>query len=191
MQQLNPTAQAIERVIELTHCYEVWWALVDRDNKATLSPVCERYDHFFSTTIHSLLLSITVIAYQLFETRRDTVSINTLMESLRESHAVLVSQMESEIDQKKPIIVKIFALRNKVYAHRSKALIPEDVFKQVGVTPNQLKSVVLLAQRCVALLADAVGECVEQDFLEELKSRSSWVNEDVANLMQTLNKNEH
>jgi len=191
MQQINPTAQAIERVIELTHCYELWWALVDRDNKEVFSPVCERYDHFFSTTIHSLLLSITVITYQLFETRRDTVSINLLMESLRVSHAGLVSQIESEIDQQKPIVVKVFALRNKVYAHRSNALIPEDVFKKAGVTPNQLKSVVVLAQRCVALLADAVGECVEQDFLEELKSISSLVNEDLANLMRTLNKDDH
>lgn len=190
MQHLNPTAQAIERVIELTYCYEIWWSLVDRDNKDAFSPVCEQYDEFFSTAIHSFLLSITVITYQLFETRHDTVSINSLLEPLKTSHAGLVSQIKSEIDQQKSTIVKIFSLRNKVYAHRSNASLPEDVFRKVGVTPNQLRTVVALAQQCVALLADAVGERVEQDFLEELKSRSSWANEDLANLMRTLNKDE-
>jgi hypothetical protein len=90
-----------------------------------------------------------------------------------------------------PAITKVFALRNKVYAHRTNASIPEDVFRQVGVTPNQLRSVVVLAQRCVALLADAVGERAETDLLEELKSRSSWVSEDLVSLMQALNKDVH
>lgn len=191
IQQLNPIAQAVERVIELTYCYELWWALVDRENQETFSPAYERYDHFFSTTIHSLLLSITVITYQLFETRPDTVSVNSLLGSLEATHSGLVAQIKSEIDQQKPVIAKVFALRNKVYAHRIKASAPEDVFRKVGVTPNQLKSVVVLAQRCVALLADAVGDHAERDLLEEFESRSSWANEDLLSLMQALNKNEH
>ena len=191
MQHLNPTAQAIERVVELTYCYEIWWSLVDRDNKEAFSLVCEQYDEFFSTAIHSLLLSITVITYQLFETRRDTVSINSLLEPLKTSHAGLVNQLKSEIEQQKSTVVKIFSLRNKVYAHRSNASLPEDVFREVGVTPNQLRAVVTLAQRCVALLADAVGERVEENFLEELKSRSSWANADLTNLMRSLSEDKH
>ena len=191
MKHLNPTAQAIERVVELTYCYEIWWSLVDRDSKEAFSPVCEQYDEFFPTAIHSFLLSITVITYQLFETRRDTISINSLLEPLQNSHSGLVSQIKSEIDQQKPTIVKIFSLRNNVYAHRSNASVPEDVFKKVGVTPNQLRDVVVLAQRCVALIADAVGERAEHDFLEEIKLRSSWANEDLANLMRTLSEDKH
>ncbi|MGN6153747.1 MAG: hypothetical protein ACTHOH_17340 [Lysobacteraceae bacterium] len=191
MQQLNPTAQAIERVIELTCCYEAWWSLVDRDNRDAYSPVFDRYGQFFSTTIHSLLLSFTVIAYQLFETRKDTVSINSLLSSLDVSHEKLVTYIKSEIDRQKPITAKVFALRSKVYAHRSKDVTPEEVFKNVGITPNELRSVLVLAQKCVALIAGAVGERAEQDLLKELKSQSLWMHEDLGSLMKTLNTDHH
>ena len=190
MRPLNLTSQALESVVELTYCYEAWWSLVNRDNKASFGAPSERYDAFFSTASRSLLLSATVIAHQLFEKRKqgDTVSIETLLRSFPGANSQLEMQIRSEIKSNWPIVQKVFALRNEVYAHRSSASSPEDVFRKVAITPNQLKEVVGLAQRCVAQLAEAVGDRYEHEFLEELESISSLVKEDLADLMLALNE---
>jgi AbiU2 len=186
MPQINATAEAIERVVELTCCYETWRQLTNRENELIYKPVIEQYDEFFSTVIHSLLQSVSVISYQLFERRDDTVSIISLLKTLTGSHASLVSCIKADIDLHKPLLVKVFALRNKVYAHRSNAASPKEVFQSVVITPNELGSIVSLAQKCVVALADAVGERPKDELLDEIRARSSWADQDIVNLMSAL-----
>ncbi len=184
--QINVTSQAIERVVTLTCCYETWRQLTNLENELIYEPIIEHYGEFFSTVVHSLLQSVLVISYQLFESRNDTVSIRSFLRNLTDINPSAVRCIKADIDSHMPILTKAFALRNKVYAHQSNVSSPKEVYQSVKITPNELSSIVSLAQKCVVALADAVGERPKNELLDEIKARSSWANEDTAKLMSDL-----
>jgi len=148
----------------------------------------QRYGEFFYTVIHSLQLSLTIIVYQLFEKRKkdDTASIYSLVRSLPTEHEELALRITSDVKKSWPLVLKVFALRNEVYGHRSATFQPEDVFNRVGITPGQFKSLVELAQRCIASLAEVLEGRSESEFFDELRSRSSWATEDLGNIMLAI-----
>ncbi len=189
MRSLNPIAQAIERVIELTYCYEIWRALTNIENKDRFGSVCETYDDFFFTIIRSLETSVVVIAYQLLGDRRnDVVSIRSLRESLPDGYCELSERIKSNIDARKDLISRVTSLRHNVYAHRNRDLTPQEVYEKAKITPNEYQSIVELAQKCVASLAEAFGERQEGVFLQELELSSASANKELANLMLTLSR---
>ncbi len=182
----NANEELAERVAELTDYFELWSDLTNRENESVYRPVIEEYGSFFETIVHSLLQGFSVVTYQLFETRPDSHSILSLLRKLEGDGHFSGAAIRYEIDSHKPLLGKVFALRNKVFAHRSTADKPEAVFGSAGLTPNQMRSVVSLAQQLVAELVDANGGDSRDTLLEQYHARACRVREQSQALLVRL-----
>lgn len=184
----NLIIQVIDGVVDLACFHEIWWQLLSRDNEEKYKENCERYDDFFSSVIRSHELSIIVIIRRLFDDRRDVASIVSLQKSLPGHHAELAAEIASNIAEKQSAISKITSLRHKVHAHRDKSIEPEVIYRNEAITPNEILSVVRLAQQCVASLAEAFGERDREVFLQGLELTVASTNRDLERLMIALGK---
>lgn len=110
-----------------------------------------RYSLFFQTSIHAHFVALLVELYRLYETRADTFNIPALLKLLKaEKRFPLDTLMSLETvyrDQAKPLWVKVSILRNKAFGHRSTAHTIEEVFRDAGVTPNELSDLMELTKK--------------------------------------------
>lgn len=188
---LSETAvrEMIERVTELSRSFSVWWTLVNKSNFARYSSAINDHLDFFETTSHSLFQGFSVLAYQLFELRHDTNSISGLVKSLGPSHAALKQKLSDEIAAKRPLLGKVFTIRNNIYAHRNSRQPPEDFFSAVGLSANEMREIVLFAQDVVSTLAEVAGIDTKSELEAEFKNREMFACEDTRFILEALNSN--
>jgi hypothetical protein len=182
--------ELVERAGELSRYHEIWWQLVNRENEAAYRPVLETYETYFETTTHALLQGFSIIVYQLFERRRDSYSIAWLLGELKSAFPVPVAAVRAEIEQHKPLLAKVFSLRNKVYAHRSTSAPPESVFAEVGITPNEMRKVVALVQRAVAELVPCNDGRSSAELQEIFTTHASIARAETEALLVSLHRDE-
>jgi AbiU2 len=185
---ISPAAvgEMVERVVELSRSYAIWWELKKKPNAKRYAPLFQGHQDFFGAIIHSLLQGFCVIAYQLFEKRNDTKSIRSLLDELSHSNSVLASQLRAQIDAQKPLLGKVFSIRGNVYAHRNKAQTPHATFVAARLTPKEMKAVVHLAQNMVANLADAAGLGSKADVKRDIRRRQAFAILDTREIMRVL-----
>lgn len=122
--------------------YEIWWVYKSSDTRPEYVETMNRYTLFFQTSIHAHFVALLVAFYRLYETRNDTYNIPTFLKLLR-GHGSIPDAKIQELDtlyaEAKPLWVKVNILRNKAFGHRSKAHTVSEVFKEAGVTPNDLR----------------------------------------------------
>ena len=180
--------ELIERTIELSRCHAIWWELVNRTNFDRYEQLIQNHEDYFAATTHALFQSVAVISYQLFERRSDTKSILSVIETMRDSHPDLMNALTAKIGSAKPLLGKLYALRNKVYAHRSKLKSPEQIFAEIGLTPDEMNTALLFVRGVVSSLAEAAGEISSADLDEEFELRVMCSREDTQLIMQALEK---
>lgn len=180
--------EIVERAIEFTRSFAIWWTLVNKENFERYAKVIDHHEDFFAATTHSLFLNFSVIAYQLFERRKDTTSIPSLIESFAPSHSALAQQLKANIDAKKPLLGKVFSIRNNVYAHRNRLQPPEHFFAASGLTATEMETVVRFAQDMVAAIAEAEGVETKVEIEAEMRLRDQYSREDTRLIMETLQK---
>ena len=126
--------------------YEIWWVYKSEDTRAKYVNAMNRYSMFFQMSIHAHFVTLLVELYRLYETRKDTYNIPTLIKKLRKQGRIdsetLKSLEDIYINEAKPLWVKVNILRNKAFGHRSRAHTVEQVFQEAGVTPNELQKLV-------------------------------------------------
>ena len=176
----------IERVVELSRSYAVWWELQKKPNTKRYAATFQDHQDFFGAIIHSLLQGFCVIAYQLFERRNDTKSIRSLVDELSLSDSGLATQLRAKVDSQKPLLGKVFSLRGNVYAHRNKAQTPHAAFAAARLTPKEMKAVVHLAQNLVASLAEAAGLGSKGDVKRDIRRRQAFAILDTRKVMRVL-----
>lgn len=185
---ISPDAagEMIERVVELSRSYAIWWELQKKPSAKRYAPLFQGHQDFFGAIIHSLLQGFCVIAYQLFEKRKDTKSIRSLVDDLSHANPVLASQLHAQIDAQKPLLGKVFSIRGSVYAHRNKAQTPHATFVAARLTPKEMKAVVHLAQNTVASLADAADLGSKADMKRDIRRRQAFAILDTREIMRVL-----
>ena len=188
MADLASVRELIERTSELARCYAIWWELVNRENLDRYEAQIRNHEDYFAATAHSLFQSFVVISYQLFETRKDTKSIPALIESMKDSHPDLMRALTANIESNRPVLGKLFALRNKVYAHRSRIQSPEEIFAETGLTPDEMKGAVDFIRSVMSSLAEAAGEISSVEFEDEFELRTMCSREDTQLILQALEK---
>ena len=125
--------------------YEIWWVYESQDTKPKYLNTMNRYPLFFQTSIDAHFVATLVALYRLYETRKDTYSIPSLLRILRNQQALdqaAFDQLHQTYKKAWPLWVKVNVLRNKAFGHRSVAHTVEEVFKEAQVTPNELKQLV-------------------------------------------------
>lgn len=180
--------EMFERVIELSRSYAIWRELVSKENFALYAKIIDDHQDFFSATTHSLFQGFSVIAYQLFERRKNTTSIPGLIESFARSHPRIAQQLNETIDATRPLLGKIFSIRSNVYAHRNRLQPPEDFFAAAGLTPTEMETVVRFAQGMIAAIAEVEDVETKADIEVELRLREQYSREDTRRIMETLQK---
>ena len=188
MNDFSTSRELIERTIELSRCYAIWWELLNRSNFTRYEQVIQNHEDYFAATTHALFQSIAVISYQLFERRPDTQSIRSAIDAMKCSHPDLTNALTAEIDSATPLLAKLFALRNKVYAHRSKLKSPAETFAEIGLTPDEINTAVLFVRSVVSSLAHASGGITRAELDEEFELRIKYSREDAQLIMRALEK---
>ena len=126
--------------------YEIWWVYKSTDVRPRYVNVMNRYGLFFQTSIHAHFVALLIELYRLYETRNDTFNIPSLLKILKAEAKIPATTMEllERIynDEAKPLWIKVNILRNKAFVHRSKAHSVEEVFREAGVAPNDLRDLV-------------------------------------------------
>ncbi|MGZ4883694.1 MAG: AbiU2 domain-containing protein [Halobacteriota archaeon] len=125
--------------------YQIWWAYKSPDTRPRFIDTLNGYPLFFQTSIHAHFVALLVALYRLYETRHDTFNIPNLLRSLR-AQALLPDSTIDEIEllQKnlKPLWLKVKLLRNEAFAHRTRALSFDEIFKKAKATPNDLRDLI-------------------------------------------------
>lgn len=138
-----------ESIQELRHTvsvaslnYDIWWVYKSERTRPQYVDIMNRYHLFFSTSIHSHFVALIVALYRLYEKRRDTHNIPRLIDLLekegRLSDTVLTS-IRAKYATAFPLWKKVSVVRNKAFGHRSIAHTDEEVFREAGVSPNELR----------------------------------------------------
>ena len=94
--------------------------------------------------------------YRLYETRRDTFNIPSLLKIIRDPNVFPASVFE-EVDKiyarARPLWVKVSVLRNEAFGHRILDLSVEDVFGKANVTRDELKELIDLTKQLMNTLS--------------------------------------
>ena len=178
--------EVIERAIELARRYAVWWQLSYKASFAQNEAVVNDHEDYFTTTTHALFESFVVITYQLYERRKDTISIPVLIDALADSDASLCNELKARVERNKPLLAKAFAIRCGVYAHRSKHQPPEAIFSSAGLSAHDIEAIVDMTMDIVASIAEACGIDTKQEIMEEIQRRGVCASDDTRLLMGAL-----
>ena len=151
--------EIIERAVDLVRSHAIWYELVNPENQLKYEAIFRDYEDFFESTAHAHFQAIAVIVYQLFENRKkkDTKSFPHLIDHLESKDHVFAEKLREMIEAKKSALVKLFGIRNKVYAHRNATSCPKDVFIKAQVSPGTMTTVLSLVEQMVSLLSEKVG----------------------------------
>lgn len=178
----------IERVIELSRSYAIWWQLVEKSNRDRFSQVIENHDDFFAATTHSLFQGFTVITYQLFERSKKTTSLRSLVDALALTDPTLAQKLQTNIEAMLPVLNKAFSIRGNVYGHRNKSKSPEAFFAAADLTSNQMREILDLARDVVSALAESANVGAREEIVEEIRLREECSRDDTRFIMEALEK---
>lgn len=165
-ERINIAAQLIKRARIF---YDVWWFYESVDTRPKILDTMNRYSEFFRFDTHAHFISLVIHLAGLFETRRDTVNFNALIEEAETSSlfpAETIDQAKAVIAKIRDLPSKLAILRSNLFAHRSVSLLYEDAFQIADITPNQLCNLTVAGLHIANLLLIARG--LPEQFFHEL-----------------------
>lgn len=139
--------------------FDVWWDLQAACNYDGYRSVLEEYQHFFQATIRAHLVTLIVCSYAIFDKRKGTQTIRSLLNRLERdaSSAAVTSELQQKIDELQDIWLKIKLVRHNVFAHRSETYQAESAFRAANLTPDEIRGFILQSRQIVATIANEAG----------------------------------
>tara|TARA_R110002095_G_scaffold85339_3_gene74304 strand:+ start:316 stop:888 length:573 start_codon:yes stop_codon:yes gene_type:complete len=125
--------------------YEIWWVFKSKETRPKYIGVMNQYLTYFKSTISAHFVAMLVCLYRLYETRKDTHNIPTLIDRLEKEGTLesnVVETLRGHYAKAKPLWVKVSILRNDVFGHRSMDIDTDAAFTKAGVTGDELKELV-------------------------------------------------
>jgi hypothetical protein len=99
--------------------YEIWRVYTSHDTRQKYVDTMNRYPLFFHMSIHAHSVATVTALFSLYETRKDSYNIPSLLRVLRNQKTVADATLD-ELDQMynraKPLWIKVSALRNKAFS---------------------------------------------------------------------------
>lgn len=164
---------------------------MNKSNVALNESVTNDHEDFFWTVTHALFESFVVITYQLYERRRDTISLPTLIDDLAATDPTLAMRLKAVIDQQRPLLAKASAIRCGIYAHRNKAQPPEAIIAATGLLKSEMQSIVDMTKEIVASLAGTAGVNTREEIIKEIEDQAVCASDDTLLLMSALREHAH
>ena len=124
--------------------YEVWFTLAGKDkayDKYSAELQDYHYRDFFDSVLNAHFKAMFIEIACLFDSHEQASSFYKLQESLKDDGRVdLVDRIENELLSHRDLIKRIKGNRNKRIAHYDMTWTEERVYKEFGVTPNEIGS---------------------------------------------------
>lgn len=171
-----------QHVIRARLFLDLWFYFEQDSSRREIIETMREYGEFFRFTPHAYLVTYVVYMAGVFETRRDTISLDALIREMKPAgqlngqHEVVSGLLSSA----KPIAKKLAILRNNAFAHRTISMSYNDVFKLADVTPDELRDVTDIALQIANCLLLSCG-LQDQHFTDLPR-------EDAVSMMTTLAK---
>jgi hypothetical protein len=135
-----------------TH-FDVLWAQVSEARPKFLDVMNEHGD-FFRASYHAHYTAFFVHLAHLFDPRKDSSSITTYFSAIRATtDPVALSILEAEYADLHFRAQPLIKARHKTVAHVDAALKERDLFAQLNITWNEIRSIIYAAAEFVAKLA--------------------------------------
>ncbi len=143
--------------------YDIWWVYKDQESRKKFIDNMNEYVEFFATSIHAHFVAMLIALYRCYETRRDTININKLTKLLKKllpNSPLEIDKINEIYDKIKvdPIWKKVSKLRNNLFGHRSSNFNLSEIFNEVAITPNELKSLINNTKEILNRIADLCDE---------------------------------
>ncbi len=130
--------------------FDVWEAIEESRSDPKNVEVLNKYIEFFRATGLSLFESYIISCYQLFETRKDTVSFPQLKRELMSAESLDIDANAIASQQLlKPTWKKICRIRNNTVGHMSNDKNVADIYKEVDLKPAEIRTYI---EECKKLL---------------------------------------
>ncbi len=157
-----------QTVTEADYNYQVWWIYREQESRAYYFGVLDEYSNFFSVSTYAHFLALIISYYKLYEKRTDTENIPRLIKQFNELVESEDEYLNDKLNEADAIWIKVKMLRNKVYAHKCKDNNYEDIFKKIGITPEELRRLTKISLKILNYVSDKVGcgHCgVDEEFV--------------------------
>lgn len=167
----NELASSIfQSLTEANVSFDLWEGLREgRSDRETVKAM-QPYAAFFTGTENALFDSFIVLLYALYETRKDTVSFNSLLQSLEgNAPEATLNNFRDRVKGLKRIWVKIGVLRNEAVGHQSLSSHPSQVFEKAAISPLQIREFLEESQR---LLKDIALDCLGITIIFNVRCKS-------------------
>jgi len=136
---------------------EIWRTLAARQNRKRFKKGFKSHESFLAYAVRANFLTTICLLYILGETKKGRAGIPLLLQELRKLK-LLSPQLIKRFEQRiKPIWMKVCTLRNNVFAHVNLQSDPSFFFKQVRLTPNQIKRLTRNAENLLNSVTRAVN----------------------------------
>jgi hypothetical protein len=154
--RLNVTAQL---VIRSRIFYDIWWFFSSMDMRPKIVKTLNRYPEFFRFDIHAHFVSMVIHLAGLFETRKDTINFNALINEVATSGAsdVTVTAAQALMKEIEEIPSKVAILCSNLFGHRSISLSYEEAFRKAELNPDQLLALTVAGLKVVNILLNTRG----------------------------------
>jgi hypothetical protein len=161
---LTPHFEALRHAVGVASVnHDIWWVYKSREHRPKYVSTMNRYLGFFDTSVHAHFVAMVVALYHLYETRRDTFNVPRLLKIVQKESRLptaTLGRVMSLFNEAKPIWVKVGILRNKAFAHRSDSLTVAEIFKEAGITPDELKHLIERTKKLLNVVTRAVDGSV-------------------------------
>jgi hypothetical protein len=148
---------------------DLWFYFEEDSSRQTIIETMRDYNEFFRFTPHAYLTTYVVYMAGVFETRKDTINLVTLVREVK-STGRLSSLDEATLDAlmttAKAVAKKVAVLRNLAFAHRTASMSYDDAFRLANVKPLELREVTDIALQVANRLLRLCG-LQEQHFTKE------------------------
>lgn len=159
--------------------FDIWFYFESADTRPGLVDIMEEFGEFFRFAPHAHFVAFVVSIAQLFDKRRDTITLATLSREMDKA-GMLSSQSQSEvaalIGQADPLTI----LRHNAFAHHSASVSYNHIFKTASVTALEMRELTEISLKIANTLLRARGR-QEHCF-------NDFPRDDAKALMNTLKK---
>ena len=135
--------------------YEMWLAMKNaRNDPDIVLMLNRRYGRFYISAENAFFNSLVTILYAVFEKRKDTVNFWNLRKTLPTSaDSDVLKEIDERLSSIHLIWKRISIIRNEVVGHQTLSRDREESNDAAGLRLKDLKSMVLLCQELLSLIA--------------------------------------
>jgi len=145
-------------ILDAKAAYQIWWLLINADERPKYGNVLQSYAYFFSPIIRAQLVCMLMALCKVY----DKIHGKNLRKFIKMSEeasfikAELISEIESQISNFIPIISKLHILRNNLYAHIQ--LDGEIAYKIADINPNNFRDIIECTTKIIDKIAVACNK---------------------------------